>query len=47
MRYLFMGLAIVGLVAFRMLFANPAWFLLPKKWQHWLYDGPTPRYRIR
>jgi len=38
-------LVVIGLVALRMLFVNPAWFLLPKSWQHWLFaDSGRARY---
>lgn len=29
---------IVGLIALRMLFMNPVWLLLPKRWQRWLFS---------
>ena len=44
MRYLYTALIVVGLFAFRMILGpNAAWFYLPKRWQRWLFDGPTPR----
>jgi hypothetical protein len=32
-------LLVIGLVAMRMLFVNPAWFFFPKSWQRWLFGG--------
>lgn len=37
-------LIVIGLVALRMLFVNPAWLFLPKGWQRWLFgktQAPT------
>jgi len=41
---LYTVLIVVGLVAFRMLFVNPAWFFLPKRWQRWLFGKSNPTY---
>jgi hypothetical protein len=31
-------LLVVSIVALRMLYTNPAWLILPKSWQRWLFD---------
>jgi hypothetical protein len=39
---LYAVLIAAGLVALRMLFVNPAWLLLPKNWQRWLFGKTNP-----
>ena len=33
---LWIALAVIAMISFRMLFPNPAWRILPKSWQMWL-----------
>jgi len=44
---LYAALVVIGAVAFRMLFRNPAWFLLPKSWQRWLFGRSYSPFRIK
>ena len=41
------ALVVVCLVAFRMLFINPAWALLPKSWQIWLHGKSYSPFRTK
>jgi len=48
MKALHVALVVVGLVAFRMLFINPAWALFPKRWQLWLMGRSySPFFRTK
>ena len=40
---LYTAFIIVGIIALRMLFVNPVWFLFPKSWRRWLFGSSSTR----
>jgi hypothetical protein len=42
MKHLYVVIIIAGLLVLRMASLWPAWPLLPKSWQRWLFDGTHP-----
>ena len=40
-------LFVIGIVALRMLYMNPAWLMLPKSLQRWLFDASSSPFRTK
>jgi len=38
-------LIVVGVIAFRMAFPGPAWYILPKSWQRWMFGRSYSPFR--
>ena len=41
------ALIVIGIVTVRMLYMNPAWLVLPKSTQRWLFDGSSSPFRTK
>ncbi len=40
-------LLVIGIIALRMLYMNPAWLVLPKSWQRWLFGNSYSPFRTK
>jgi hypothetical protein len=40
-------LLVLSIVALRMLYMNPAWLILPKSWQRWLFGRSYSPFRTK
>ena len=40
-------LLVVSIIALRMLYTNPAWLILPKSWQRWLFGRSYSPFRTK